>query len=267
MAKKNREGRMPLADHLKEFRRRFIFAGIGLLIGAVIGWFFYDPVFSALKAPFDALKDRGQLAELNFSAIASSFDVKIRVSAFIGFIISSPWWIFQIWGFINPALTKKERRASLGFIAAAVPLFAAGVYTAWSVIPRAVAFLTMFTPEGTRNLISADIYLKFVMQFLLAFGVAYLLPLFMVALSFIGVVSGQTWLKGWRWAILLIFIFSAAVTPSSMGGDISTMFFMAVPLLALYAVAVAISLLADKRIAKRRAAIDAELADSDDESS
>src|SRR5690625_3639415 len=190
MAKKNREGRMPLADHLKEFRRRFIFAGIGLLIGAVIGWFFYDPVFSALKAPFDALKDRGQLAELNFSAIASSFDVKIRVSAFIGFIISSPWWIFQIWGFINPALTMKERRASLGFIAAAVPLFASGVYTAWSVIPLAVACLTMFTAEGTRSLISADIYLKFVMPFLLAFGVAYLLPLFIVAVRFIGVVSG-----------------------------------------------------------------------------
>src|SRR5699024_2924937 len=105
------------------------------------------------------------------------------------------------------------------------------------------------------------IYLKFVMQFLVAFGIAYLLPLFMVALSFMGVVPGRTWLKGWRWAVIVIFIFAAAVTPSAMGGDVSTMFFMAIPMLVLYVVAVGIALLADKRIAKRRAAIDAELAD------
>lgn len=252
---------MPLGDHLKEFRRRFIFAGIGILLGAVGGWFLYEAVFAALKAPFDALQDRGQLAELNFAAMASSFDIRIRVSAFIGFILSSPWWIYQIWGFITPALTKNERRASLGFLAVAVPLFGAGVYTAWIVIPRAVAFLTMFTPEGTRNLVSAEIYLKFVMQFLLAFGIAYLLPLFMTALSFMGIVAGRTWLKGWRWAVILIFIFSAAVTPSSMGGDVSSMFFMAIPMLVLYAIAVAISLLADRRIQKRRAAVDAELAE------
>jgi len=254
---------MPLGDHLKELRRRIILASLGVLLGAVGGWFLYDLAFAALKAPFDALQDRGQLAELNFAAVASSFDFKLRVSAFIGFVLSCPWWLYQVWGFITPALTAKERRASLGFLAAAVPLFAGGLYTAWLVIPRAVAFLTMFTPEGTRQLVSAEIYLKFVMQFLLAFGVAYLLPLFMVALSFMGVVRGRTWLNGWRWAILLIFIFAAAVTPSSFGGDVTSMFFMAIPLLVLYAAAMGVALLADRRIDQRRAAIDAELAGED----
>lgn len=252
---------MPLGDHLKELRRRIILAGIGVIVGAVGGWFLYDPAFAALKDPLDALSERGQIAELNFAAVASSFDFRLKVSAFIGFILSSPWWLFQVWGFITPALTKKEKRTSLGFLAAAVPLFAGGLVTAWLVIPRVVAFLTMFTPEGTRQLIAAEVYLKFVMQFLLAFGFAYLLPLFMVALSFLGIVSGRTWLRGWRWAILLIYIFAAAVTPSSLGGDLSSMFFMAIPLLVLYAGAVGLCLLADRRIAKRRAAIDAELAD------
>lgn len=251
---------MPLGEHLKEFRRRFIFAGIGIFIGAIGGWFLYDPVFSALQEPVEALTDRGLLAQLNFDGLASSFDVRIRISAFIGFILSSPWWLFQIWGFITPALTRKERLGTIGFMAAAVPLFAGGLFTAWTVIPRAVTFLTQFTPEGTRNLISAEIYIKFVLQFLLAFGIAYLLPLVMVALSLLGSVKGSTWLKGWRWAILIIFIFAAAVTPSSMGGDIVGMFIMAIPLLLLYWIAVGISLMADKRIAKRRAAIDAELA-------
>lgn len=258
--KKNPEGRMPLGEHLKEFRRRFIFAGIGVFVGSVIGWFFYDPAFEALQEPFRALQDRGQLAELNFSAVASPFDVKIRVAAFLGFLISSPWWIYQIWGFVTPALSKRERLSTLGFLGAAIPLFAGGVYTAWLVIPRAVAFLTMFTPEGTRNLIAVDVYLKFLMQFLIMFGIAYLLPLVLVALSFLGIVSGKTWLKGWRWAILISFIFAAAVTPSSWDGDIVTMLFMAIPMIFLYGIAVAVSLLADRRIAKRRAAIDAELA-------
>lgn len=259
--KKNPEGRMPLGEHLREFRRRFILAGIGILIGAVGGWFLYDPVFEAIQQPVDALNDRGLMAQLNFDGLASSFDTKLRISAFIGFILASPWWIFQMWGFVNPALTKKERWASIGFMVTAVPLFAAGVYTSWTVIPRAVVFLTQFTPDGTQNLISAEIYIKFVLQFLLAFGIAYLLPLFMVSLSFLGVVKGKTWLRGWRWAILLIFIFAAAVTPSSMGGDVPTMFFMAIPLVVLYGVAVGVSLIADRRIEKRRAAIDAELAE------
>src|SRR5690625_7317225 len=85
---------MPLGEHLREFRRRFILAGIGIIIGAIIGWYLYDDVFAALKAPFDALQERGQLAELNFSAIAGSFDVKLRVATFIGFVLASPWWIF-----------------------------------------------------------------------------------------------------------------------------------------------------------------------------
>lgn len=256
--KNNPDGRMPLGQHLKEFRRRFIFAGIGIFLGAILGWFFYDEVFAALREPFDALQDRGQLAELNFSAIAGSFDIKLRVSAFIGFLLASPWWIYQIWGFVTPALTSKEKKASLGFMAAAVPLFAGGVYTSWTVIPRAVAFLTMFTPEGTRNLIGAEVYLKFVMQFLIAFGIAYLMPLFMVALSMMGVVKGRTWLNGWRWAIIIIFIFCAMVTPTV--GDISSMFLMAIPMVLLYLLAVGISLLSDRRIARRRASIDAELA-------
>ena len=249
---------MPLGEHLREFRRRFILAGIGIIIGAVIGWYLYDDVFAALKAPFDTLQERGQLAELNFSAIAGSFDVKLRVATFIGFVLASPWWIFQIWGFINPALTNKERRTALWFVAAAVPLFAGGIYTAWTALPRVVGFLTMFTPEGTRNLITAEVYLKFVLQLLLAFGFAYLMPLFMVVLSTMGVVKGRTWLKGWRWAVIIILVFSAAITPTV--GEISTMFLMAIPMAVLYLLAVGVSLLADRRIAKRRAKIDAELA-------
>lgn len=249
---------MPLGEHLKEFRRRFLLAAVGILAATVAGWFLYDLVFPALKAPFDALDDQGRTADLNFPALASSLDTRMRVSIFIGFLLASPWWIYQVWAFITPALTRSERRVALGVTAAAVPLFGAGVYTSWQVIPRAVQFLTMFTPEGTWNLVAADTYLKFVMQFLLAFGIAYLMPLFMVVLSAMGIVSGRTWLKGWRWAVILIFLFCAAVTPTV--GDLTSMFLMAVPMVVLYIIAVGLGLLADRHIARRRAAVDAELA-------
>src|SRR5699024_12151536 len=99
---------------------------------------------------------------------------------------------------------NKERRTALWFVAAAVPLFAGGIYTAWTALPRVVGFLTMFTPEGTRNLITAEVSLKCVLQLLLAFGFAYLMPLFMLVLGTMGGVKGRTWLKGWRWAVIII---------------------------------------------------------------
>ncbi|MPV49309.1 MULTISPECIES: twin-arginine translocase subunit TatC [unclassified Pseudactinotalea] len=252
---------MALGDHLRELRRRFMLGAIGLVVGAVIGWLAFDLVFAILQEPFDKLNDRGLVAKLNFTAIASSFDLKIRISLFVGTLVSAPWWLYQMWAFITPGLTKKERRRTIAVVAAGVPLFLAGATMAWLVLPKAVAILTQFTPEGVVNFIDANVYLKFVMQFVLAFGAAFLMPLFMVVLSAMGIVKGRTWLRGWRWAILAIFLFCAIATPTT---DVVSMFIMASPIIALYFIAVFFSVRQDKRIAKRRAALDAELAAEDE---
>lgn len=248
---------MALGDHLRELRRRFLLGAIGLVVGAVLGWIVFDPVFAILQAPFDSLNDRGLVASLNFTGIATSFDLKIRIALFIGTFASSPWWLYQIWAFITPGLTSKERRRTIAVVAAGVPLFLAGATMAWLVLPKAVQILTQFTPEGVVNFIDANTYLRFVMQFVLAFGAAFLMPLFMVVLSAMGIVKGRTWLHGWRWAIMAIFLFCAIATPTT---DVVSMFLMASPIIALYFIAVFIGLRQDKRIAKRRAAEDAELA-------
>ncbi|WP_420114619.1 twin-arginine translocase subunit TatC [Pseudactinotalea sp.] len=294
---------MALAEHLRELRRRVILAAAGILIGAIVGWILYNPtfvgtvgidtlaaganpktfsplvlldriaigpwyipgVFETLQRPVEVLQAaRPELVTLNFQGIGTAFDMQLRISLFTGLLLTSPWWIYQILAFITPGLTKNERKYTFGFMAAAVPLFITGASLAWSVLPKALEVLIgSFTPDNTTNLLAADVYLKFVMQFVIAFGIAFLLPLVMVALNFMGVVKAGLWLKGWRWAVVGIFTFCAFATPNP---EPTAMIFMALPILALYFIAVLICHVHDKRAATRRAEEDAELAAADDTS-
>jgi len=243
---------MPLLAHLRELRNRVMLAAGGLLVGAVAGWLLYPVLFGALQAPvLDLAAARGQTITLNFSGVATSFDMQIKVSLFAGVILTSPWWIYQFWAFITPGLNRNERRYTLGFLGAGVPLFLAGAGLAWWLLPKAVAVLTGFTPTGAVNIIDAGTYLGFIMRMVLAFGVAFLLPVVMVGLSMAGLVTAKTWIAGWRWAVLGCFFFGAAATPT---GDAISMLTLAVPMTMLYFAAVGISALADRRNARRTAA-------------
>jgi sec-independent protein translocase protein TatC len=243
---------MPLREHLIELRKRLVLAALGILVGAVLGWIVYDPVFRALQDPLlSAAADRGVQASVNFSGVATAMDMKFKVAIFLGTLVSSPWWLYQLWAFITPGLTRRERRSSLGFIGAAVPMFLAGAAFAWYSLPQAVSVLTEFIPEDATNLIDAQTYLSFVMRFVLAFGIAFLLPVVMVCLNLVGLVRGRTWLKGWRWAVLISCIFSAIMTPTP---DVLTMLVLATPTIALYLAAVGLSVLHDRRVDRRRPA-------------
>ncbi|EYR63237.1 preprotein translocase subunit TatC [Actinotalea ferrariae CF5-4] len=245
---------MPLREHLVELRRRVVLAALGLLLGAVAGWLLYDPVIAALQQPVVRLEREGLVA-LNFAGVATSFDLKVKVSLFLGVLVSSPWWILQLWLFVTPGLTRKERRSAIVFLAASVPLFLAGSWLAWRVLPNAVRLLTEFTPDGATNLIDAQLYLSFVMRVILAFGIAFLLPVIMVGVNLAGLVRGSTWLHGWRWAVLLVMTFAAFATPTP---DVVTMFVVALPMLALYFLAVGVCVLHDRRDDARRAALTSE---------
>lgn len=243
---------MPLREHLLELRKRLFLAALGVVVGAAVGWFLYDPVFEALQQPLiDVAAERGDLVALNFAGVATSFDMKIKVSFFLGVLLSSPWWTYQLWAFVTPGLTRRERLYAVSFVAVAVPLFLAGGLLAWWMLPHAVALLTGFTPTGATNLIDAQTYLGFVMRLVLAFGLGFLVPVVMVGLNFAGLVSGRTWVSGWRWAVLLAFVFAAVMTPTP---DAITMIVVALPICALYFGAVAVSILHDRRVDKARIA-------------
>jgi sec-independent protein translocase protein TatC len=240
---------MPLREHLLELRRRVVRAAVAIIAGAVAGWFIYDPLLSELTEPIQRVAaENGRTAELNFPQVASSFDLKVKISIWLGIIVSSPVWIYQLWAFVTPGLTRKERRYAVLFVACAVPLFLAGIWLAWQFIPNAVRFLTSFTPEGGSNIIVAQDYLGFVMRLLLAFGIAFLLPVILVGLNFVNLVSGRAMVRSWRWVVVLCMTFAAIATPTP---EITAMFMLALPMLALFVVAIGVALLNDRRRGRR----------------
>lgn len=236
---------MPLRAHLAELRLRLMLALIGIGVAAVGGWFLFEPVFTELQRPLLAAAERDDaLVAVNFAGLASALDMRLRVALFLGLILGSPWWLYQVWAFIAPGLKRREKRYAIGFVGAAVPLFLGGVAAAWLVFPTAVDILVGFRPDDTEQLLDAQLYLTFAMRLLVAFGLAFVFPVVMVALSWLHVVPWKVWLRGWRWAIIVILVFAALMTPTP---DVITMAIMAVPMIALYFGAIGIAALRGRR--------------------
>lgn len=251
---------MSLGDHLRELRRRFVIAAGAIVVGSVLGWILYAPLFNRIMAPLRKLAaERHGLVNINFGGITQPFTVQLQVALFVGVIVASPVWLFQVWAFIVPGLNKREKRTSMAFIGAAVPLFLGGCLLATQIVPKAIEILLGFTPEGAANLPDAALYLTFVTRFILAFGLAFLLPVFLVGLNVAHVLPAHVMLKGWRIAIILIFLFSAMMTPTP---DAWTMLALAAPMTALFYAAVLVATLLDRK-RKRREPDWANLADEE----
>jgi len=184
-----RGGKMPLLDHLREFRARLIKSSLAVVSGGTIGWFLYQPIIRLLTLPFCDLGSSsspttGQCGDLYVNGILGPFNLHVKIALLSGIIFAAPIWIYQLWAFITPALHKKERRVTLAFAAVATPLFASGSYLAYLILPHAVDVLLGFTPNNLGNLVRFDEYLDFVLRLILIFGIAFILPLFLVAFKF-----------------------------------------------------------------------------------
>lgn len=245
---KNPDGQMSLRAHLKELRNRLIKAGIAIALGTIGGFFLYQPAFSALTVPVTSLSVDGSQTEVVFSSVAQPFDIMLQVALFIGLVVSSPIWLYQLWAFIVPGLQKNEKRYALAFIAVSVPLFVGGVFLGWIALPQALQFFVSLTPSGASNFIQVDVYVPFVLRLLLAFGIALLLPVLLVGLNMLGLLPGKTILKHWRISVFVIAVIAAMGAP---GGDIMTMFYLGGPLAVLFLVALGLCLLFDRRRAKK----------------
>ncbi len=249
--RKDKERRMSLGSHLKELRVRLSWSAGFLVVGTVIGWYLFEPVFKLLQAPLlEVTKARGIEAVVNFGTVVSAFDLRIQVSIFLGVIITSPFWLYNLWAFVSPGLKTRERRFTLGFLFSSVPLFLSGAYIAWSSLPSFVIVLIGFTPEGSSNVINASDYILFAIRIVLVFGLAFVMPVLLVLMNFANLVSGKAILRGWRVAVLVIALVSALATPTA---DPMSMFLLMGPLAALYFIAVGIAVLNDKRRARRDA--------------
>jgi sec-independent protein translocase protein TatC len=240
---------MALKDHLIELRNRLFVALIALFLATVGGFFLYYPVLLLLVEPVNAVG-----GEVNFASVVSPFDNMIKISVFLGLIMSSPVWLYELWAFIVPGLKKNEKRTALAFIGAAVPLFLLGLGLAYWILPQALRFFLGLTPDQATNIVEVDVYLNFVIRLLLAFGIALIIPVLMVGLNLIGILPGRLIVKNWRITVFIICLVAAMAAP---GGDALTMFALAGPLLVVFAAATVFCLVHDKRKAKRLAALEA----------
>lgn len=258
----NPEGRMGLADHLIEFRDRFIICLVAVVIAMIAGFFLTGPALDLIRQPIEALsQQRGSRVSINFSNVTTAFDLRMQMALTLGIVIASPVWLYQVWMFLMPGMRKSERRYALGFLGAAIPLFLGGVVAGFFVMPRIVEVMTSFAPEQDTVFYDAKTYYSFVLTLCIAVGVAFVVPVVLVMLNFAGVMSGKAILGAWRIAVVAAATFSAFATPAA---DVLSMFLLMVPMIILYLAAGAIALLndrrRDKRLAKQEAELEQELA-------
>lgn len=257
------DGKMSLGAHLIELRNRLIICAVAIVLGLVAGWFFSEWVWDVLRLPFVQLEKEGRAALIQYTDISGGFNTRLQISLFLGVLVACPVWLYQIWAFIVPGLKRKEKRYAIGFLGAAVPLFLLGIYSGWVLLPNIVRVMATFQSSEDAFNIEARNYLDFATKLLIAVGVGFVLPVFLVLLNFIGVLRGKTILSSWRVALLCIILFAAITTPAA---DLGSMFLLALPIAVLYFAAAGISILHDRRVDKRRAAeLEADDLDGDPE--
>ncbi len=255
---------MTLTEHLRELRSRLFVSVCSVVVGFIVAWAFYQPIYDLLRHPLQVAVDRlnektDQDIRLVINNVAGSFLLQTKISLVAGIVLASPVWLYQLWAFIMPGLHRTEKKWTLVFVAIAGPLFGAGVALGYAVMPKGLEVLLGFTPEGVSNLIDSQHYLNFMLRILLVFGVSFEIPLFVILLNLAGVVRA-THLKKWRaWIMFATFVFAAVATPST---DPITMLFLAVPMVALFLISEGIAVLVDRR---RAAAGEPDYADLEDD--
>ncbi|MGP4008110.1 twin-arginine translocase subunit TatC [Streptomyces sp. 4N124] len=266
------EGRMPLAEHLRELRNRLAKALLAIVAVTVVAAFFYNDIINVLTKPildsvgcgktFEQLantKSSEPCAQITINGLLTPFTLALKVSLMAGVVVASPIWLYQLWAFVAPGLHRHEKKYAYAFVGMGAPLFLFGAYFAYSVLPTTAEVLLQFTPESTDNLLPLDDLLDLVTRMVIVFGLSFELPLLLIFLNLTGAITGKRMLGWWRAMIMGITVFAALATPST---DPLTMLALAGPIWILYFAATAFSLINDKRRRRREA-----LGPDDDEAS
>lgn len=239
---------MSLLDHLDELRRRLFRSIIGFLIAFGICWTFHRELFAFLEAPIIPHLPGDQ--KLSFFSVSEPFLLYFKTSALAALFLASPYLLAQLWGFVSPGLYEKEKRWAVPFIAIGTLFFVSGGAFAYYVaFPFAVQFL-LGMGEDFQAVIAASNYLRFLMTVILGLGLMFELPMVIFLLSIIGVVSPSFLLRHFRWAVVLIFVAAAIITPTP---DILNLLIFALPTLGLYLLGVFAAMVVEWRRKKRQA--------------
>lgn len=235
---------MTLMQHLAELRTRVVISMLAIAVGAIGLLLAYEPVLRFLTSPYRNLCSTNTSLKCDGSLYAlgpiDGFSARMRIALWGGVVIALPVVLWNIWRFIVPALTKREKRYSYFFIVSSVVLFALGAFLAYWTLGRALEFLIGWSGADVTQNYQINKYVNLVVLMMLSFGVGFLSPVLLVFLQLVEVITPRTLITQWRSAIVIIFIVAAVITPS---GDPVTLMVLGVPLTLLYLIAVGIGAL------------------------
>ena len=231
---------LPFMSHLAELRNRLIKSVIAVFLMAIVGFVFHEEILEFLAEPYRVAVD----ADLAFFRPTEAFSLVMKVSLWAGVILASPVILYQLWRFVSPALTPREKKWAVPLVSVFVLLFLLGIGVGYLALERGLLFLLEFGGDALEPVIGAQFYFSFAMRFLLAFGISFEFPVFIFAAAAAGAVTSQQLRKGRRWSILIIVVSAALITPS---GDPLTLLMLAAPMYVFYE----ITILAVRFILKR----------------
>ncbi len=251
------EDRMTLTEHLGELRSRIIRSLLAVVLGIVVVLAAYGPVLRFLTRPYvDLCERKGPdfcVANLQFLSPLEGFTTRLSIATYGGIIIALPVIMWQVWRFIVPALHAKEKKYAIPFVLSSVALFLLGGVVAYWTLDKALDFLIAWAGPDVEANFQISKYISLVGLMVAAFGIAFEFPVLLVFLQLAGVLTPQMLLKGWRYAIMAIFVIAAVITPS---GDPYSMLALALPMTLFYLISIVIGLIFQKRKRAAEAAAD-----------
>lgn len=247
---KGPEDRMTLTEHLAELRTRIIRSLLAVVIGIIVVLAAYNPVLEFLLQPYrDLCAATPKFCELSQGNVISiapleGFTTRLSISTYGGILLALPVLMWQIWRFIVPALHAKEKKYAIPFVVSSVLLFLLGAFVAYWTLEKALEFLISWAGADVQSSFRVSEYVRLVLLMVAAFGIAFEFPVLLVFLQLVGVLTPQMLLKGWRYAILTVFLIAAVITPS---GDPYSMMALALPMTLFYLISIVIGLLFQRR--------------------
>lgn len=236
---------MGFLDHLEELRKRIVYSIVAVAAGSVACWGYRERIYAVMQRPImDALRANGMPEKLVYLNPTEPFNLYLKIAMLGGLFLTSPFVLYQVWMFISPGLYRNEKRYVVPFMVSTITLFTAGGYFGYRIAyPRALNFFIDFSKQF-QPMITIGEYTSLFLSIVLGMGLIFELPILVFFLSLMGIMSPSFMWKNFRYAILVIFIIAAIVTPTP---DVVNMCVFAAPMLALYALSIGVSWLVHPR--------------------
>ena len=241
---------MGFLDHLEELRRRLVYSIAAVAVGFFACWWKVEWIYGIMQRPItEVLRANGMAEKLVYLNPTEPFNLYLKIAAMAGVFVTSPFILYQVWMFISPGLYRNEKRYVVPFMVSTIALFVTGGYFGYKVVyPQALGFLVHFGRQF-QPMITVSEYTSLFLSIILGMGLIFEMPILIFFLALMGIVSASFMFKNFRYAILLIFIVAAIVTPTP---DILSMCIFAAPMVALYGVSIGIAWLVHPKQRKAR---------------